>query len=29
VLETGKVVLEGTGEELLKDEGVKKAYLGE
>jgi branched-chain amino acid transport system ATP-binding protein len=29
VLETGKVVLQGTGEELLKDEGVKKAYLGE
>ena len=29
VLETGKIALEGTGEELLKDEGVKKAYLGE
>jgi len=29
VLETGKVVLEGTGEELLQDERVKKAYLGE
>jgi len=29
VLETGKVVLQGTGEELLKGEGVKKAYLGE
>ncbi|GAG22800.1 unnamed protein product, partial [marine sediment metagenome] len=29
VLETGNVVLQGTGEELLKDEGVKKAYLGE
>ena len=29
VLETGKVVLQGTGEELLQDEGVKKAYLGE
>jgi len=29
VLETGKVVLQGTGEELLKDERVKKAYLGE
>jgi len=29
VLETGRVVLQGTGEELLKDEGVKKAYLGE
>ena len=29
VLETGKVVLQGTGEELLKDEAVRKAYLGE
>lgn len=29
VLETGKVVLEGTGKELLQDERVKKAYLGE
>lgn len=29
VLETGKVVLSGTGEELLRDERVKKAYLGE
>ena len=29
VLETGKIVLEGTGEELLQDERVKKAYLGE
>ena len=29
VLETGKVVLEGSGEELLKDDGVRKAYLGE
>lgn len=29
VLETGNVVLQGTGEELLKDEGVKKAYLRE
>lgn len=28
VLETGRVVLQGTGEELLQDEGVKKAYLG-
>lgn len=28
VLETGRVVLEGTSEELLKDEHVKKAYLG-
>jgi len=29
VLETGKVVLQGTGEELLKDKRVKEAYLGE
>ena len=29
VLETGRVVLQGTGEELLQDERVKKAYLGE
>jgi branched-chain amino acid transport system ATP-binding protein len=29
VLETGKIVLQGTGEELLRDERVKKAYLGE
>jgi len=29
VLETEKIVLEGTGEELLQDERVKKAYLGE
>ncbi|SPF45408.1 leucine/isoleucine/valine transporter subunit; ATP-binding component of ABC superfamily [Syntrophobacter sp. SbD1] len=29
VLETGAVVLEGTGMELLKDERVRKAYLGE
>ncbi|SHH16914.1 ABC transporter ATP-binding protein [Thermosipho atlanticus] len=28
VLETGKIVLEGPGKELLKDEEVKKAYLG-
>ncbi|KAF1305482.1 ABC transporter ATP-binding protein [Candidatus Enterococcus willemsii] len=28
VLETGKVVLEGTGKELLASEAVKKAYLG-
>ena len=28
VLETGKIVATGTGEELLKDEKVKKAYLG-
>jgi branched-chain amino acid transport system ATP-binding protein len=29
VLETGSVVLEGAGGDLLKDEGVRKAYLGE
>ena len=28
VLETGRVVLSGTGEELLGNEHVKKAYLG-
>ncbi len=28
VLETGRIVLEGTGEELLVNEDVKKAYLG-
>lgn len=28
VLETGKVVLQGTGQELLASESVKKAYLG-
>jgi len=29
VLETGKVVLKGTGKDLLQDERVKRAYLGE
>ena len=29
VLETGKIVLEGKASELLNDESVKKAYLGE
>jgi branched-chain amino acid transport system ATP-binding protein len=29
VLETGEIVLEGTGQNLLNDERVKKAYLGE
>jgi len=29
VLETGEIVLEGTGKDLLSDERVKKAYLGE
>ena len=28
VLETGKIVATGTGEQLLQDEAVKKAYLG-
>ena len=28
VLETGKIVATGTGNELLQDEAVKKAYLG-
>jgi branched-chain amino acid transport system ATP-binding protein len=29
VLETGRITLEGTGQELLQDERVRKAYLGE
>jgi branched-chain amino acid transport system ATP-binding protein len=29
VLETGKTVLQGTGEELLLDDDVKRAYLGQ
>ena len=29
VLETGRVVLQGAGKDLLKDEKVRKAYLGE
>lgn len=29
VLETGRIVLEGAAEQLLNDESVKKAYLGE
>jgi ABC-type branched-chain amino acid transport systems, ATPase component len=29
VLETGKIVLEGNAKELMNDESVKKAYLGE
>ncbi len=29
VLETGRLVLKGSGEDLLNDEKVKKAYLGE
>ena len=28
VIETGKIVLQGTGAELLASEEVKKAYLG-
>ena len=29
VIETGRIVLDGAGRELLHDEGVRKAYLGE
>lgn len=29
VLETGKIVLEGNAQDLLNDESVRKAYLGE
>jgi branched-chain amino acid transport system ATP-binding protein len=29
VLETGRIVLSGTGADLLQNEGVRKAYLGE
>ena len=28
VLETGKIVLSGTGQELLESDAVQKAYLG-
>jgi branched-chain amino acid transport system ATP-binding protein len=28
VLETGKIVIQGTGEKLLRDDSVRKAYLG-
>jgi branched-chain amino acid transport system ATP-binding protein len=28
VIETGRITLSGTGEELAKSEAVKKAYLG-
>lgn len=28
VLETGKIVLQGSGQELLESDEVKKAYLG-
>ena len=29
VLETGEIVLEGTGTELLADDRIRAAYLGE
>lgn len=29
IMETGKIILEGSGKELLTNEEVKKAYLGE
>ena len=29
VLETGKIVLDGDAKELLNDDSIKKAYLGE
>lgn len=29
VLETGRIVLEGDAKELLNDDSIKKAYLGE
>jgi branched-chain amino acid transport system ATP-binding protein len=29
VMQTGRIVLEGSGEELLRSEEVRKAYLGE
>ena len=29
VLETGKVVLEGNAKDLLENDSIKKAYLGE
>jgi branched-chain amino acid transport system ATP-binding protein len=28
VLETGRIVMQGEAQEMLQDEGVKKAYLG-
>jgi branched-chain amino acid transport system ATP-binding protein len=28
VLETGRIVLEGTANQLLNDDGVRQAYLG-
>jgi branched-chain amino acid transport system ATP-binding protein len=29
VLETGVITMQNTGAELLKDDGIRKAYLGE
>lgn len=29
VLETGKIVLEGNAKDLINDDSIKKAYLGE
>ena len=29
VLETGKIVLEGKADDLMNDDSVKRAYLGE
>ena len=29
VLETGRIALEGRAEDLLRDDSIKKAYLGE
>ena len=29
VLETGKIVLEGNAKELMNDDSIRKAYLGE
>ena len=28
VLETGRITMEGSGKELMKEESIKKAYLG-
>jgi len=28
VLETGRIAMEGTGDELMKEEHIKRAYLG-
>ncbi|MDR1655510.1 MAG: ABC transporter ATP-binding protein, partial [Treponema sp.] len=29
VLETGRITMQDTGDALLKDDGIRKAYLGE